>query len=321
MDNMQETNNQEIDLIYLAKKIKELFNRIGLSIFRFIKFLIDKKYILLILLAVGFTLGYVYDKYTKTAYKTEIIVIPNFNSTEYLYSEIENFKSNIPQSKKEKFFLENIVNVEIAPIVDVKSFIENGENREFLKVLSENGEKFEQVLKNKNILKSNKIHLITLTTKSKNYTNQIVQILLDNLNNSKYFVERQTFEIQNLKENKIQLKKSIEQINQILDRLGKEGLSTSGKELNINTYDQLNSVIDLKKNYIEEISKIDTKLIEFQKIVYPINVSFNNEPVEKIYLKANIIFPLGLIIIFFLYSFLRLFYKKYSDISNVIDAK
>ncbi|WP_312311639.1 hypothetical protein [Empedobacter brevis] len=308
-------------MVYLVRKIKQLFHKIGFSIFRFFKFLIDNKYILLILLALGFTLGYVYDKYTKTAYKTEIIVIPNFNSTEYLYSEIENFKSNIPQSKKEKFFLDNIVNIEIAPIVDVKSFIENGENREFLKVLSENGEKFEQVLKNKNILKSNKVHLIILTTKSKNYTNQIVQFLLDNLNNSKYFVERQTFEIENLKENKIQLKKSIEQINQILDRLGKEGLSSSGKELNINTYDQLNSVIDLKKNYINEISKIDTKLIEFQKIVYPINVSFNNEPVEKIYLKAKIIFPLGLIIIFFLYSFSRLFYKKYSDISNEIDAK
>ncbi|MGV0922663.1 hypothetical protein [Empedobacter tilapiae] len=318
---MQETNNQEIDLVYLAKKIKELFNRIGLSIFRFFKFLIDKKYILLILLILGVTIGYIYDKFSKSLYKTEIIVIPNFNSTEYLYSEVENFKSNIPQNKKEKLFLDNIVNIEIAPIVDVKSFIENGENREFLKVLSENGEKFEQVLKNKNILKSNKVHLIILTTKSKNYTNQIVQFLLDNLNNSKYFVERQTFEIQNLKENKIQLRKSIEQINQILDRLGKEGLSSSGKELNINTYDQLNSVIDLKRSYIETILKIDTKLIESEKIIYPINISYNNELVSKIYLKTKIVFPLGLIIIFFIYSFSKHFYKKYSEISNQIDAK
>ncbi|MGL5233226.1 MAG: hypothetical protein ACRC8Z_00510 [Empedobacter falsenii] len=310
MDNTQNTNTQEIDLVYLGRQIKTFLKSISFTLYRLIKFIIEKKYILLILFAIGISLGFLYNKYSRVIYKTELIIIPNFNSNDYLYSEIENFKSNIPRNKKEKLFMDNLINIEITPVMDINTYIDDSNNREFLKVLSENGEKFEQIIKNKDILKTNKLHLIIITTKSKEYTSQIVQFLMDNLNNSKYFLERQTFEIKNLKEKKIQLNKSIEQINQILDHLGKEGIGGTGKELNIYTYDQLNSVIDLKKIYLEEISKIEVKLIESEKIVYPINISYNNESEIKIYKNMIILIPVGLILIFFVFSYFNYLYRK-----------
>ena len=321
MRNSQENNSQEIDLVYLGRKLNQLFQNIGLFFFRLLKFSIKNIVVILSLLIIGLVLGYVVDKYYRTTYKTEIFVIPNFNSIEYLYNEIENFKSNIPKNKEQENYLKNIVDIEIKPIVDVKSFIDNNQNREFLKVLSDNGEKFETILKDKDILKSNKVHYIIVTTKSKENTTKIVQYLFDNLNNSKYFLERQKSEVSNLQNSKIQLTKSIDQINNILDKLGNNGTETSTKDFNINTYDQLNNVIDLKKSYVDEISKIDVKLVEAQKIIYPINVSYDNMSSPKIYLKAAILLPLFLLGLYFMGYYLKSFYKKYDRISKEENAK
>lgn len=321
MSKVEENNNQEIDLIYLAQKIKEIFVNLGLLIFNVLRFFIKSKYILLLLIILGVISGFFYDKYAPVQYKTEVIVVPNFTSTDYLYSEIQNFSSNIPRNKKEKIFLEDILKIEIEPITDIKSFIENTQNREFLKILSENGQNFEKVLKDKNILKTNKYHLITITTKTNNYTKTIVDFLLEDLNKSKYYLDRSKLSIENLKESKIQLTKSIDQINVILDKLGTNDLKKGENDVSINNYDQLDLVIDLKKEYLEELLKIDTKIIESEKIIFPVNISFNNEPISKFYLKSKFVFPIILIVAFIFYSVLTRFYKKYAKISSIRNAR
>jgi len=317
MNKIQPENNPEIDLIYLGRKIKEFFISVGLIIYNFFYFLLKKKYILIALFILGIVSGYIYEKYALVQYKTEVIVIPNFNSTDFLYSEVENFSSNIIQKKKDKVFLDDIIKIEIEPIFDTKSFIDNAQNREFLKILSENGLNFEKILKDKNILKINKLHLITITTKSTKYTSEIVDLLINDLNQSKYYLDRSRLDIKNLKDTKIQLTKSIEQINLILDKLGSVGFDKAANDVNINNYDQLNLIIDLKKQYLEELVKIDTKLIESEKIIYPVNISSNNKPISKLYFNSKFVFPVVLILGFLAYSALSLFYKKYAEISRI----
>ncbi|WP_313384727.1 hypothetical protein [Chishuiella sp.] len=315
---MNDNTNQEIDLIYLAKKIKAFFYYLGLQVFIFFQFILKVKYILFLIIIIGATIGFIIDKYSLKKYKTELVVIPNFNSTDYLYSEIE----NMDIFKKENSVLFNdIIDIEINPILDTKSFIENSENKEFLKILSENGLKFNDILKDKEILKTNKFHQISLTTKTDKHSKEIIDIILKKINSSKYYINRSKLNIENLNIGKIQLKKSIEQINIILDKLGRNTEITS-KDISINNYDQLNLIIDLKRNYLDELLKIDTKLVEYKKTIYPVSISYNHISNLKFYSRLTFVLPIIFLLIFFSYSLIKIFYIKFSKISkskNVIE--
>ena len=58
MSNSQENNSQEIDLVYLAKKIKDFFLSIGFSILRLINFIIRNKIIVISLSILGKYIGF-----------------------------------------------------------------------------------------------------------------------------------------------------------------------------------------------------------------------------------------------------------------------
>lgn len=312
----QTTSNQEIDLLFLFKKLKGLFTGFCLSVFRVIQFLFRYKIVLLILLVLGISLGYAFDKFLPKKYKTEILIIPNFNSTEYLYSEIENISSNYLIKRRENKLLEDLTSIKLAPVIDVKSFLNNYENKEFLKLLSENGQNFEDFIKDKSISKINKFHLITITTNSEKNTEKIVKLILEDLNHSDYFNQRKQIESKNLEFKKNQLIKSIDQINSILDKLGSEDRFSQKNDVSINTYDQMNSIIDLKKIYVDELATIEMKLVEFNQVIYPVNISYNNNPSNKFYLKGIFIFPILLIFGFIGFKSFQHFYHKYDQISQ-----
>lgn len=316
-NNFQQTSSsQEIDLLFLFNKLKGLFTSFCLIIFRVIQFLFHYKIVLLILLVLGISLGYALDKILPKKYKTEILIIPNFNSTEYLYSEIENISSNYLIKRRENKLLEDLVNIKLAPVIDIKSFLNNYENKEFLKLLSDNGQNFEDFINDESISKINKFHLITITTNSEKNSESIVKLILEDLNNSNYFNQRKLIESKNLEFKKNQLIKSIEQINSILDKLGSEEQFSQKNDVSINTYDQINSIIDLKKIYVDELATIEMKLVEFNQVIYPVNISYNNNPSNKFYLKGIFIFPILLIFGFIGFKSFQHFYQKYDRISQ-----
>ena len=89
--NKKETNNlenQEIDLFQISKKIESFFNAIKTGLFEAIHFFIRKRIIISILLIIGIGLGLYLDQ-TQKNYEHQIIVEPNFKSTDYLYSKID----------------------------------------------------------------------------------------------------------------------------------------------------------------------------------------------------------------------------------------
>src|SRR5215471_8269754 len=87
-------DTQEIDLMDVSKKIEEFFGNIQMRVFKGILFLKRNMITIGILFVIGAALGFYMDK-TNKIYDSEIIVCPNFGSTDYLYSEIYLIESKI----------------------------------------------------------------------------------------------------------------------------------------------------------------------------------------------------------------------------------
>src|SRR5436189_5313773 len=89
--------DQEIDLSQISKKICEFFENISARIFMGFLFLKRNMLIIGLLILIGVGLGFYLDK-TSKSYVSEIIVSPNFGSTDYLYSKIELLQSKISEN-------------------------------------------------------------------------------------------------------------------------------------------------------------------------------------------------------------------------------
>lgn len=318
---VERENSQEIDLVFLFKKFKELLLSISFSLVVFMRFIFRKKYVILGLLAVGVLFGFLLDFQQKNKFKTELVVIPNFESVDLLYTEIENFNSNLKVNSTKHEFLKDVSKVEIEAIENLGNILQERENLEIFKVLTETKEDFSEIIKQEQFEKSYKYHLITIKTNSPKNTQKIVDYILSIINEKSYYKERSKIAIKNQEQAKVQAEKSIDQINKILENMGSGNLSAGGKDLNINNYDQLNSVIDLKAHYVKELMKINTKLIEYKRAIYPVDISYNNNlGAKKLYTQFTFILPILILLLYFIFNFLRHFYQKYYSLylkSNV----
>src|SRR5690606_26954394 len=123
--------------------------------------------------------GYFLDKKYGERYKHEVIVVPNFNSTSYLYGKIENAE----------FKDQPITKVEIEPIVDVYQFINSSYNNlEIAKYLSENNLQLTKYEIGSDVEKFYKYHLMTVYTNEKDTNGAIVKNFLSKLNQEEYFL-------------------------------------------------------------------------------------------------------------------------------------
>ena len=102
------SENQEVDLSQISKKIGSLFEEISNSIFKGILFI--KKNIIAIglLFILGAVLGFYLDKNFKM-YDNQLIVSPNFDTVDYLYSKINLINSKI--NENDTVFLKETVGI------------------------------------------------------------------------------------------------------------------------------------------------------------------------------------------------------------------
>ncbi len=312
MEVKQENNNQEIDLVYLFKKIGEFFRSVCFFLVRLLKFIYRNKLLVICFIIIGIILGLILDQKDSNKYKTEIIVVPNFESVDLLYSEVESFNINLKKNKLNNQFLDNVIKLEVKPIENLNNVLNNKDNLEIFKALTENGKNLSDVFDKEQLKKNYKYHVITVTTNSTSNLEKITNYFLKSINDKSYYKVRSKLALANQEQAKLQAEKSIEQINRILENLGSGSLSGVGKDLNINNYDQLSNVIELKSFYIKELASINTRLIEFRSAIYPVDISYNNKVNSKIYQKFTVLLPLIFVGVFLLISYIKYFFNKYN---------
>ena len=311
------SDDQEVDLTMLSDKIGGFFQTISAMIFRAIQFVLKHIIVLGILFVIGIGGGLYLDKTQKT-YDHQIIVQPNFGSTDYLYSKIDLIESKIKE--RDTFFLksigvqdpEKLSRIEIRPIVDVYRFINtNEQNFELLKLMSEDSD-IKKIVEDKATSKNYVYHLITFSTKSLTSYKKTIEPLLKFLNTSdfyskiqKEFVNNETIKI---KSNEI----IISQIDGYLNSLSKgssEG-ATNDKMVFFTEKTQLNDVIQTKDRLIKEQGNLRIEFVSLDKIIkdnsYDINIE-NNQAVNG---KLKLVLPFLFIFIYISINYFIGFYKR-----------
>ena len=321
-----QSDNQEIDLGLLIQKVNGFIGSISFNIFRFILFLKKNLLIFALLVLTGAALGYFLDQ-TNKSYDSEIIVSPNTGGTDYLYSKIELLRSKLGEGDTQFFKSiginnpEKIILIEIDPIIDIYSFVnqntantanaQNTQNFELMKLLAESSD-IEKVIKDKTTSKNYPHHKIHIVTSSKTSDAETIQPLLKFLNTDKYLNQILAISKENII---IKMKKNEELINQTdsLIKILTINLSRNQKSSNLvynNENNQFNSFFDLKNNLINEIASQRIALVNSNVVIKDISTVVNIKNTKGVNNKFKFILPVLFIFLFIVFAMVNSLYKK-----------
>ncbi|WP_293874311.1 hypothetical protein [Flavobacterium sp.] len=312
------TDNQEIDLSKISKKIGGFFENISTSIFK--GFLFFKRNILWvgILIILGVGIGLYLDKTTKV-YDNEIIVSPNFGSVDYLYAKIDLISSKI--NDNDTVFLKKVVGIEqpkklkkiaIQPITDVYKFIDNkAQNFELIKLMAEDGD-IKKIVNESLTSKNYPYHLISFTTDKETSNEKTVQPLLKYLNNSDYYALIQKEYVNNIKIKMTANDTIIAQINGLLNAFSSttNGSQKSDKLVYYNENSQLNEVIKTKDGLVNEQGSHRIELVNLDKIIKDNSATLNIKNTQVVNGKMKIVLPFLFLFLFVMAGYLNSFYKN-----------
>ena len=322
--NTNNSENQEIDLSMISDKIKGFFGGIAFSIFKGILFLKRNLLILGILLVAGVGLGIFLDT-TNNSYDSEIIVKPNFGSTDYLYSKIDLLESKI--KNRDTVFLKsigienpkNIIRVEIDPIIDVYRFVNynekninlttNTQNFELVKLLAENGD-INKVIQDKTTSKNYYWHTIHLVSKGFVSEEKTIKPLLAFINNNSYYQSIKNLTLENIRINIKKDEEIILQINTLLENLSNKSGQKAEKLVFYNENTDLNEVLKTKQALVYEIGAQKEQLVNLNSPIKENSSILNIKNLDSVNGKLKFLLPLFLIFGFIFINLFLKFYKK-----------
>lgn len=321
MDNQPNIPNQEVDLFYVKRKVKGYFSRVNDSFFDAILFIKRNIIILVILLAGGIWWGS-YEDNTIKIYNQKVIAIPNFNSVDYLYGEIE--RINLKISEGDTDFLNkiglknygNVAGIKVEPVIDIYEFIDDSKTDkqtdkkfELFKLLSESGE-MEKMLKDTPTSKNYKNHLITIITVGEAASQDAVAPLFDYLNSDPYFKEVQQQYKVSLEQTITANDSTIKQIDALMNSFSIAKSSPTLSYYVDNT--PLNDVLLVKEQLLRQQTQNRVKKINYEKIVKDASTQLNVRDKKGLHGKMKFIYPFLLILLFVCICKFIKFYKKQS---------
>jgi hypothetical protein len=310
------SDNQEIDLSQVSKKIGKTYDNFLNWIFRGIQFVKRNFILLAILFVIGAALGFYFDKKTNS-YDHQIIVNPNFGSTDYVYSKIDLLQSKIKEN--DTVFLKQIgiqdakkiSKIKIEPIVDVYKFIGNKtENFDLIKLLAEDGN-IDKIVENRITSKNYPYHTISFTTSKLSTKEKTINPILNYLNDSDFFVAIQKEYVNNVLQKMKANDSTISQIDALMNQFkNRIGGSQSDKLVYFNENTQLNEVIKTKDNLVREQGLLRIDLVSIDKVVKENSFILNSKNSEGTNGKMKFIFPLLLILLVMIFTRFKRFYQK-----------
>lgn len=309
-------HEDDINLSQLATGVSTLFQRLRTGIFNSIRFFVNHKWILSILLIGGFATG-LFIETVKTSYDHYIVVEPNFGSTDYLYAKVDEINAKIKE--QDTVYLKSmgisnpkdIFKIEVKPVIDVYRFINrNEQNFELLKLMSDDSD-IKKIIEDTPTSKNYTYHLIKLSTKNKTNQRMMIAPILAYLNQSAFYKQIQKVYIQNAQ---IKMKANevlIAQIDGYLNGLAAGSPSPAGEKMVFYTEKtQLNDVIQTKDILVKEQGNLRIERISLDKIIKDNHITLNTEASSKLNSALKFILPLlfmGLFI--FAKNFIR-FYQQ-----------
>ena len=308
--------NPEIDLLTVFSRIGDFFEWINTLLFKIIRFFVKNAIVVSVLIVVGFGVGKYLDS-TQKAYDNRIIVSPNFESSDYLYSKINLLKAKIAES--DTVYLKKIVgiqqpkilkSIDIKAIPDVYQFIEDKDkNFDLIKLMSEDAG-LQKVLSDTITSKNYAYHKIYLETNGLVNDQDFVQPLINYLNKSDYYNKIQAISLKNLQQEIVENDTILAQINTVLNGFSKGNNTRNDKLVYYNENTQLNDVLKTKEELIKNQGKNRVKLVRFDKTIKEISSILNVKKSQKTGRNFTFSLPALFVILFVFFRFFIAFYKK-----------
>src|SRR5690554_2311465 len=229
------TNNstsEEIDLGYLIRKINQMIKNAARFFFDYISFLLRYKIIIGLVLILALAYGYYQDKNGMPVYNNEAIVIPNFESVDYLYDKIEAL--HLKARSRDTVFLKEILGndfwrfkgAEVEPIIDIFKFaVRTRENIDVLRILYQNQE-YTDFSENPFTSKNFKYHRVKFKILGAEDSERVVEKLFAYLNTNSHFSEYAIIFKENISFQVQEHKQMISQIDDLIASMTREDNSS-----------------------------------------------------------------------------------------------
>ena len=306
--------NQEIDLGQVSRKIGKTYDSFLNWIFRGIVFVKRNLIVIIVLFIIGVVLGFYLDK-KSSSYDHQIIVNPNFGSTDYVYAKIDLLQSKIKEN--DTTFLKKIgiqdtkkiSRIKIEPVVDVYRFIGNKtENFDMIKLLAENGN-IDKIVEYKVTSKNYPYHTISFTTSKLSTQEKTVNPILNYLNDSEFFAAVQKEYVNNVRQKMKANDSTISQIDALMNQFkNRISGSQSDKLVYFNENTQLNDVLQTKDNLVRELGLLRIDLVSIDKVVKENSSILNSKNTEGTNGKMKIILPIFFILLLMIFTRFKRFY-------------
>ena len=314
------SQDQEIDLGQIGIGIKNFFNNCLNTFFDFIFFIKKKIIIIAGLFVVGVVLGYFLDE--NGSYNQDILVIPNFESNEYLYKKVAFLNSRIIEKDTSFFKSIGILNskhigkIEIKAVNGVFKFINQGtgnqQNFELIKLMAEEGN-IEEIIKSDVTSKNYYVHNITFKTSKKITQKEVVDPILSYLQDNDFYKIQQKIQQKNITD-KLNFNDSLMvQIDKLLLNLS----SNKGGNISFSEEKGISELINKKDKLILENQMLFLRQHEFEEIIKTQNISLNNINSKGLNNKMKFALPFIFVLIYFaLFGFILVYKKQLERINS-----
>jgi uncharacterized membrane protein len=322
---MVQNNQDEIDLGYLFNKISSLFRSFVRLLFLVISFFIKYIIVVVVLIIIGIALGYYFDKNKTEVYNNELIVIPNFESTQYFYDKVDALSSKLRDGDAE--FLEATIGpnyidlrgLEAEPIIDIFTFASLSRERvDLFKVITDKQD-IPDYIKDPQNFQYYKYQHLTVKIKGKEHSQEIIDRLIIYFNDSPHFIEY--LEAETTKFRIDNYEKTISKIDTILIAAANiENNKGASPSVLVNDNSQLNDLVESRERLVYNLSKLYIQNVDEQKIVKVASVNYNVSDFSGIHISNKVKYPFFLVLLFSGFFFLKNVYRKMKQIAET-DAK
>lgn len=277
---MSSNKSDELDLMSLYRKVKEGYRAMLLGIYRWIVFLIKFWYVALLVILIGFLLGYFEEKNTPLTKETTMLVQLNFDSVDYVYNDVKNLKKKINEEDKralsdvKEFFgdIFEVKNITIEPLPDIRDLAMGIDpNNRNVDVFLQESKYEDDLLMSEMFLSQYKLHKITITATEK-ANRKSLEGIIAYLNSNENFEQIKMNGIKNLNFELAETKESIEALDSILSSASKTTERGGQVYVNTSSFVNMHSLVQEKMKLIAGIQYMETDLLRYhQGIVALVN--------------------------------------------------
>lgn len=326
--NTSKNNSEELELSLIAEKIKGMYHSGLISLYQIFNFFVKSWIILLVLIIVGATLGFIRTN-DNPARETKLYVRINDNSGAIVYDALNQLQFKIQEKdsvllEKKGFFKNSVYyihSLEIEPLVNVLEIVDATEtNNRNLETVMDQAQYEDELLTSEVFVPQYRYHKITLVGDYWS-SQKTIDALMLYLNDNPVLIKQTDLIKESLAFRIARNFESIAFMDSIFDTYGRpiseltKGTASEISMVDINVTN-IHMLFDQKALLMKQNEKLQLQLLNQDKTVSLINKPMLS--VKKSILDIKIItYPVILILLFVMVSMMRYYFQKAKNLSKL----